>query len=773
MHTNKLSVKHGTITYTSEPTSSCIVEAFDGVFGNRPSKNLPQGFRRDVRYTLDSNENLYAVYWTSQIHCYRKGKKAAEIYAGKGPNTAKSSSSQALLTLSFGAITDILWDHDLANNQVDPKILSSALRVNRTVTEGMWIVDHLGFGKGLLLLSDEKLVTIIPSADRTLTNCDGYASVVSNRSVARLKNPISIVRPARPALVILETDPLRVRLLDLRTWKVTTIPMTETPDTFDSELYFSLVTFPRVTRPPPSSALRPVRSHGIVQLFSRSSSQAFQLNVDTGILTENAPVDHFPPHDYIIPVTSSRYRPCFLSVLGHQLTMFQYESGQTSFVPAKNLPLSLNDACASVTGWWNSTYVRETAEVLKGQDPLIQPRLKPCKLGHFIDSIIFPGDLRIKHSLSGRRWYLHSDLLLNLHPTLRLKKLKRVIKKSLLPEDSINAFILRLFGNQPSKLGWEQMCHYWLHTCWLWNEVRLANIDPIFAAVVPQLPSDVACNILIHVWTDELIERSEDDLILQSLAAHVKKHCMTEFAALMTSEPSSEKTRLAMYVSSQQDPTIPSDDAPELQLAGLAQLEIDGTHLDFPPRPQSLLSPHRPFDFVFSLQPPNDQSFAVVADMRYMFTYWKWFKRLMSVENCRERESRSAIMPHWMTSPMLTAILECVHGTLWTQLSNEDAFALLEHRFELNLVDSEGAACSPFHGLVKVCLKICFAGIGDSNRFELLEKYALLGLDSIAEKAMDSIVESSASFDLAQALKSLSAPTLLRLQAKFLEAAQR
>ena len=741
------------------------MEDIGGARCNRPSKNLPRGLRREVRYTVDSDSNLYAVYWNTQIHAHLKGKNCSEVYAGRGSNTEKSSSTESLLNLTLGAITDILWDDDLSNAQINQRVLSNALKVNHSISEGMWVIDHLGFERGLLLLAADRLAPIVASVDRTLMHRDGFACVVSDQPHAKLKNAMTICRLARPALVILECDPLRIRMLDLTTWRVTTIPFSQSPPNFDPEAYYSIHPFLNVIRLPTSLSPRITRSDHFVQLFSRSLSKGYQLDLQSGALSsDKGHIEHFPPHDFVIPVASSSYRPYFMSFLENRISMIQLENGQLT--PVQDLPLSTSDSCAMVSGWWNNTYFREPAErFIFPHMPI--PRLVPCDLDFLVDSSIFPGDFQIKHDKSGKTWSAHSDILRGLHPTISIRRLRSVIKQSSLPEASILAFIWRLYDKQPNNHDWEQLCIYWLHTSWLWKEIGLPNIDHIFAGTVPQLPVDIACNALIHLWNDELIERKDDDLILRSLAAHVKKYCMEKFIEVMASKPTPHNMRLAIYVSSQVEEFSASIEAPELSLIGLAQMEIEGVSLDFPPRAETLVSSSRPFDFIFSVQPPHDQSFAVVGDMRYMYIRWQWFKRLMSMPNCREVRTRTAVMPHWTTPNMILVILESIHGVPWTPLTSEESFVLLEHRHEIDLEDLNGVVFAPFNRLLRRCRKVCFACVNDSNRIEYLAKYLRHGLDAEVEPLLDSIVQSSASFDLAKALKLLPLEILGQLQEKF------
>ena len=82
-------------------------------------------------------------------------------YAGKGPNTEQSSARFPLLKLTFGAITDVLWDGGFSNAQIDHAPLTTALKSNEPISEGMWVVDHIGIKRGLLLLHGDNISTIV------------------------------------------------------------------------------------------------------------------------------------------------------------------------------------------------------------------------------------------------------------------------------------------------------------------------------------------------------------------------------------------------------------------------------------------------------------------------------------------------------------------------------------------------------------------------------------------------------------------------------------
>lgn len=115
---------------------------------------------------------------------------------------------------------------------------------------------------------------------------------------------------------------------------------------------------------------------------------------------------------------------------------------------------------------------------------------------------------------------------------------------------------------------------------------------------------------------------------------------------------------------------------------------------------------------------------------------------------------------------MLLAILECIHCTLSTLLKVEESFVLLEHRFELYLVNDQDEAYEPFDDLLIRSRSVCLADIIASSPIERLAKYIQLQMDAEAEQVMVSIVASSEIFNLVKALQTLPEATIMQLQAK-------
>lgn len=103
------------------------------------------------RFSVDSRDNIHANGQNYRLFALYSGQDAFDSNAGRAldPNSA----------LSQHFITDILWDSDLSNDQIDGKVLSGALQSTVDITEGMWILDDF---RGLSFLNNEKVATIIP-----------------------------------------------------------------------------------------------------------------------------------------------------------------------------------------------------------------------------------------------------------------------------------------------------------------------------------------------------------------------------------------------------------------------------------------------------------------------------------------------------------------------------------------------------------------------------------------------------------------------------------
>lgn len=141
----------------------------------------------------------------------------------------------------------------------------------------------------------------------------------------------------------------------------------------------------------------------------------------------------------------------------------------------------------------------------------------------------------------------------------------------------------------------------------------------------------------------------------------------------------------------------------------------------------------------------------------------------MDVGSGLERRTRTVIAPQWTTPVALMAILESIHGSLTTEISEDDAMLLLEYRREFELVNVDDEPLSPFDELLRFCTLTYFPVLTDSNRITQLAKYVRLGMDSKAEEIMDSVLSSSTAFDLVKAIKLLPIATFVRLQAKLQE----
>lgn len=332
-------------------------------------------------------------------------------------------------------------------------------------------------------------------------------------------------------------------------------------------------------------------------------------------------------------------------------------------------------------------------------------RLPRFDLSDLINCASLPQDLDLSHE--GFVWNVSSEILVDLQPSLDLKRLGRVIASSRFPHASIDAFISFLHQKHLPLDNKDHSAQIWSHTAHLWRAIGLfESSGPLvdFASTfVPLLPAAEACRVLVELWNDPSTNWTSEDLIIEILTAHVKEVCFETFKHFVASQATYKNTFLAMHVAAYLKSNSKTKVSPSPTL-GLNEVITEFVKLDPSTPTKSLLT--RPMDFAFALSHPMDQSLVILADMRHMFVKWRWFRRMMDVGNCLEKTSRVAVMPSHMRPNMLLAILECVQATSKISLEKKEAFALLMYRREFDLTDFEDRPFPPFQSLIAYCTSL-------------------------------------------------------------------
>lgn len=116
--------------------------------------------------------------------------------------------------------------------------------------------------------------------------------------------------------------------------------------------------------------------------------------------------------------------------------------------------------------------------------------------------------------------------------------------------------------------------------------------------------------------------------------------------------------------------------------------------------PSTLLSMSTDFAFGFE----NGTHWLIVSGIA-LWAQWAWFRYIVA-ENPNERVV--TLNPHLMGPNCILAILSCMHNTIPTMLSRQDAFKILGLGRELKIVDDHCRPLPPFVELWNRCIAKCF-----------------------------------------------------------------
>lgn len=191
---------------------------------------------------------------------------------------------------------------------------------------------------------------------------DGFASVIPHQTKATLKNATHLVRLTRPTVAILESTPLRIRLLDLTNWTLTTVIGANTPQSLQTTSP-SLSISPYVTIN--ASTLRILKSDQVVQLHCQIEEKTYVMDLETGEVEPFKQLPNFPPHDLIVPIPSTPNRPVFKIVKGARSILVELLNGVFYRIVDTS---SVTECLAHASGTELTVFRRDVPILLYGGD---------------------------------------------------------------------------------------------------------------------------------------------------------------------------------------------------------------------------------------------------------------------------------------------------------------------------------------------------------------------------------------------------------------------
>lgn len=174
---------------------------------------------------VDADDNLYLLT-SSGVSIMRLKTRSIEQFVREDLQEMKDGDING--NARAGLVTDLCWDDDLNSPEIAHEELLSVL--GTTAFGGLWILDALA--AALRLVVGTQLITVIAGPLAQGRNSrDGFAKLhqfAENDPIASLSSPTQMVRMKHSSKVIIfEEAPkvagTRIRVLDLSTWKVSTL----------------------------------------------------------------------------------------------------------------------------------------------------------------------------------------------------------------------------------------------------------------------------------------------------------------------------------------------------------------------------------------------------------------------------------------------------------------------------------------------------------------------------------------------------------------------
>ena len=631
------------------------------------------------------------------------------------------------------------------------KVVFPELKLSGNSEESIWALfkDHIG----LYHVATKRLVKVTSPGNASV---DGPVSISPQHQPqspsGAIEDATTFMRLKR-SIVLVERF-RTIRILNLETWTLSTLVTSPVG-------VFSVY--------PASASATPlpfIASEDFVTI--ETASESLSLDLKTGKTSDPSKLSlHGHSYACFFPIPSSSNAPTYLARHGGP-SLIRVVNGMAQrtkririakshhAVHIASIGLSL--ISSTLNKLTTVLPIRTKWELLQAPAP---PRLKRFDLSSLINNDHFPRDLTIKHG--SQEWNLPLEVVKDLYPSFDGLELNKLIKP--FPSSSVEALIGRMLGKPLPDALCIDSCRIWSHVIYLWRAID-AQSSPVLnnfkSSALPSLPDPVACDVLMALWNDTTTNWTEHDPFVLSLTRHIKKNCFKTFSKLLLSQISLHNVALSLSMVE----LLVEDEA-------AAAIKVDDTgltakHLEKTPVPENgeleaLLV--KPTDFLFTFDTADDP-YVVVGDTRYLYTRWRWFKRLID-SGSEEAKKRTAKMPDWMSSTLLLAIVGHVHEEWFNEvLSVSDALELLEHRREFDICDADDEPVAPFVALYDHCMTVVFHEVSRDNVLEQMANYQRLGMDSKVGELLSLVVSGQYQFDGMKLLKALPVSLLEKLKSE-------
>ena len=547
------------------------------------------------------------------------------------------------------------------------------------------------------------------------------------------------------SMIILGQD-ANIRILDLKTWTLRTLAQLEA-STHPHAYSF----YPTIVS---TGAIPFIASEHYITLDHATG--ALRMDLRTGETCKLPKLSLLGQTcDCILPIPSARNTLAYLVRNGGASHLVRIVNGKMERVPLEigrgqhaahiaSIGFTLKTRTIETIGTV-ITAREETWELLEAAPA--PNRLKTFDLSSLINNDLFNLEITIGDGSESGEWKLPLDIVTDLYPSFNGRELNKLIKP--FPSSTVHALVGRMFGKPLPNAICVDSCRIWSHVIYLWRAVDAENNFPLFNfiySLVPQLPSPVACNLLLDMWNDEKTSWTLDDPIMIHLAWQVKIFGEIHFSELLATHNSDRNIALGLAIkglpkarrySAQENRLVVKPVAEPLSFKLLSRLE-------------------KPTDFMFIVPTPKTVRNALVGGMRYLYTRWMWFKRLMDFGG-EEKKNRTAKMPAWMSMSLLRAVLGHIHEEWFDEaLAVSDALALLEHRQEFDICDADDKPVAPFVALYDHCMAVVFHEVSRDNILEQLANYQHLGMKPKVMELLALIASGHFKFRVDELVKPLS-----------------
>lgn len=712
-----------------------------------------EGVSQEVRnatstgLAVSPGDDLYVIT-KSGVCIMRKNTQLLQKYLAE--DFKKMSDGNILHDACTGKAVDIVWENRLNDRRIPQKELVAALRVDAMpVAGGLWVLD--AWAHALRLVVNDRLVTVVGGYKNR--HRDGLARILKGAprkdAYASLASPCQFVRMQDSLkMVIVEEAPFkrgpRLRILDMSTWRVTTVVTKES----------SVLSLQRCFVQPFSEA---GENDNLVVAIT-GSHHRYDLDIETGALT----VREKRPRElatFALPVTSSvplcaassSYLGVHTTILtrdGRFLASSSIPGGDYAYLPNINTLVHSNGEHGLSVATDAFCYQRDT----KGHFRPWKLRMKCEDRSSFcIDNENFPGDLTLRHDASGGTWRLHASILYDFWPYKyekpkdQQRQLPNVIRKSLLPFHSVNAFLRLLHCapifdglDIPEKLRLALEMLYLGSQCLLdWSLLIPWLVDTLNATLFNW--SDWVCHALIQAWNNPDTPWAKDDAVMLTMGVIIGHRALANFkrlhAAYTPSSPrhtdllnhvlkcSKIKPESVRHTHYQNPGGLGAENFTWFPLdtsTFSGQSILDVLHSKYGDEAKSAEHGEIPSSTVEASKSVKSKDSYADLDLYVAFTLdgvdaaalacynllylrWNWFRRLMALRECVEAKTRIVQLPSWVTPNICTAILDSILNEFQTELTTQEACTILELGAELELFDFDDRPSPVFEDLHRYC----------------------------------------------------------------------